>query len=137
MYMQREKFLNKYLKFEVFVFPVVLGTYPTIHYYGENAVLWKICWMLIGAVGASLLLLPLIFLSLNCFYIYDDRIVIKRLWHKKQIFYKDTLRCFYKDNTQILCLYLADREKKIHLGTYLSSEDIVKELSRYLDVKRI
>ncbi len=137
MYEQREKFISKYLMIEVFVVPVTFGAYPAIHYYGENPVLWKTCWMLLGAAGASLVLVPLIFFSLKKFYVYEDRIVIKRLWHKKQIFYKDMLKCYYKGGRQILCIYMADKEKKIPLGTYPEPVEIANNLARYIEVKDV
>ena len=135
--MQREKFLGKYLRFEAMVFPVTLGTYPTIHYYGEHPVLWKTCWMLLGAAGASLVLVPLIFISLKKFYVYEDRIVIKRLWHKKQIFYKDMLKCFYKERRQILGIYMSDKEKKIPLGAFQDPYEIKNNIARYVEVKEV
>ena len=93
--------------------------------------------MLLGAAGASLVLVPLIFISLKKFYVYEDRIVIKRLWHKKQIFYKDMLKCFYKERRQILGIYMSDKEKKIPLGAFQDPYEIKNNIARYVEVKEV
>ncbi|WP_026656246.1 hypothetical protein [Butyrivibrio sp. AE3003] len=134
MYEQREKFFIKYLKFAVLIVPLGFGAYPTIHF---NGMAKRLFCIFISSIGASILLIPLMWISLKHFYVYEDRIVIKGLLYKKQYLYENIIKCFFRVSTETLCLYMADREVKLHIGTYISSKDIVDNLSRYVSVKEV
>ena len=134
MYEQREKLINKYLKVSVFIVPVAFGAYPSMHF--ESAAK-RFLWIFIGIIGATILLIPLMWISLKHFYVYEDRIVIKGLLYKKQYLYENIIKCFFRVSTETICLYMADREVKLHIGTYISSKDIVDNLSRYVSVKEV
>ncbi len=59
MYVQREKFINKYLKFSAFVVPISFGTYPSMHF---ESMAKRLCWIFIGIIGATILLVPLMWI---------------------------------------------------------------------------
>ncbi len=137
MLSQKEKIIPKYMKLSVLLFPVILGTYPTLSISGENATFLKTIWML-GIYIISLgVLFPLVRLSLKTIIVDENGILIKGLISKKQVNFDDIVRCFFKADNEILCLYLHDTEKKISLGAFESSNDIVKEISKYIIVDRI
>ena len=134
MYVQREKFINKYLKFSAFVVPISFGTYPSMHF---ESLAKRLCWIFIGIIGATILLVPLMWISLKKFYVYEDRIIIKGLLYKKQFLYESIIKCFFRSDTETLSLYMADREVKLHIGTYISSKDIVENMSRYIKISEV
>ncbi|SFU67558.1 hypothetical protein [Butyrivibrio sp. M55] len=134
IYMQREKFINKYLKFAALIVPMGLATYPTIHFNGMER---RLSCIFVSSIGAAILLVPLIFVSLKRFYVYEDKIIIKGLLYKKKFLYEDVIKCFFKSYREVLCLYMADREVKLHIGTYNSSKDIVDNMSRYISIKEV
>ncbi len=91
--------------------------------------------MLIIAISMVISLLFICFLRQRKLLVFEDHIIEKGIFNKRQYLYKDIEVCFYDGVQKKLSFVINGNVSNINIGRY-DIDNVIKELERHLDIER-